>query len=68
MDDSHDSQLQSLIGNMQGVADRLAMGGDYLAAGVVAGGIQAIRALRTHKEPAKKKAAAESHPPRAPRR
>lgn len=42
-----DQQLQSLIDNMQGLAERLAAGGSFIDAMLVTGGIVAIRALRT---------------------
>ena len=46
-----DTQLGALLGNLQALSDRLATECRYLDAAVVAGGLQAIRALRTRLEP-----------------
>lgn len=46
-----DSQLQSLITNAHGTADRLAIEGRYVDAAMIMGLIQAVRALRTKLEP-----------------
>jgi hypothetical protein len=49
----NDEQLQQLLGGLQGIADRLALEGRFVDAALVAGSIQALRALRTALEPPK---------------
>lgn len=46
-----DSQLHKLLDGLQGLSERLALGSAFVDAALVAGGIQAIRALRTRLEP-----------------
>lgn len=46
-----DGQLQTLINGLQSLSERLAVDGRYVDGALVAGGIQAIRALRTRLEP-----------------
>lgn len=58
-----DTQLQELIGGMQKLSEGLALDLRFVDAALVAGGIQAIRALRTRLEPAPVPASAE--PPAA---
>lgn len=46
-----DQQLQTLIAGLQGLSERLALEARFVDAALVAGGVQAIRALRTRLEP-----------------
>ena len=46
-----DTDLQNLINLLMGVSDRLAAAQRYTDAALVAGGVQAIRALRTRLDP-----------------
>lgn len=51
-----DQQLQALIAGLQGLSESLALDARFVDAALVAGGVQAIRALRTRLEPPAKPA------------
>lgn len=43
--------MQTLVNGLQGLSERLAVDGRYIDGALVAGGVQAIRALRTRLDP-----------------